>query len=108
MKQNKEINQMIVSLNKAKDNTHIEWIENPIDEYVAKKIEKIKEENVKKIENVKEKKVNKYKYSISFTYGMTIIFGIILFVLRFRTIFMFYNYRSINNLNIVTPVIPTS
>ena len=52
-RKHKEINQMIVSLTNTKDNTHIEWIENPIDEYVAEKIEKLKEE-----------KVNKYKYSM--------------------------------------------
>ena len=41
-RKHKEINQMIVSLSNSKENTDIKWVENPIDEYVVKKIKELK------------------------------------------------------------------
>ena len=55
-RKHKEINQMIVSLTNTKDDTDIEWIDNPIDEYVVEKIEKLSK--------VKEKKREKEKKSM--------------------------------------------
>ena len=41
-RKHKEINQMIISLSNKRENINIKWVENPTDEYLAKKIKELK------------------------------------------------------------------